>query len=141
MNLTFFTALLDCIKNELHYMHFYCCGPMFDRYHKILDDYYTKLQDQYDEFAELCIQNKLDVIHPNDSASIGYKSNITDAENFDYKNTPEAINTLFNLLLNSAHDVLKLYEGNENTGTRTVIENFIQYWEKEIYYKNARRMI
>lgn len=134
MNLSNLANLINCITNDMKYIHLHSVGKNFDTIHSISNEYYDKLSSDYDSVAELAIAYNEDIKNSNtinttewDSA-IGY---------YDIDAGIELIYTKITILI-SALKTIK--ESNEYSEVSNTIDDLLNFWFKENNYKNKSRL-
>lgn len=121
--------------NDLKHMHLHAVGPNFDTIHSITQDLYDVLENQLDDIAEFSmtrgnrIQNLSDV-----KSFVDCETEYTPLtiEMFDWKNFCEC-------LLNQGKIFLDALEESDLPGY--VKDEYLDFWNKELYFKNALRLV
>jgi DNA-binding ferritin-like protein len=148
-----FANLVLAVSNDFHFVHFYAKDSSdnggkghWDKVHQICNDYYTKLQVQYDDVAELALQIKCDITHQNTAAEVADFESTVGAlqEGISYERAVELIDQRRDQLLSKATAIFyecgKKPEDWNLVGIQNYVQGFIEYWSKETEFKNCRRL-
>ena len=129
-------ALAVLLSNDLWYMHLYAKDEDFDKSHDLTLNYSGKLSYEADELFELAIQEGYDIINPNTAASLFPEYVIETGTSYSYFEVVQKAKGKLNLHminLRAARDATM------KTDIQSKIDSFLEYWDKEVNYKLARR--
>jgi len=131
--------------NNMKYVHWNAVGKQFDRIHNMASDYYDKLADEMDFFAELCLQNRVPIKNPC-LVCDGYEDIIFTNSEFEYRDGMLAIQTIIQNYLSFlgtlSAELASISDryGPNATSQQSEIDAIYAYWSKELDYKLSRRI-
>lgn len=144
MNFRKLLAIFINYSHNMRILHWKTAGKLFDEYHELAGDYYTKLQNDTDLIAELAItydEEPLGLVEAFDllkNDKENYKI-LDPTDNYDEKDIIDNIDVLFKDILKAINALLDEDKVEDNPGARSELENLYSYYDKECNYKNKRR--
>jgi len=135
VSLTSLADTVNCAYNDMKHIHFHAIGEKFDIVHSIAEEYYEELADLYDAVAEKALELKEMVNNPAYSAQNTDWSFIQENE-IEADDCFTAMYVILTKVILALEDVKNVYAG--------ILDSFIDekldYWNKEVYYKLDARM-
>lgn len=126
-------TITNSVRNNLLYIHWNCKGDKFKQIHEITEEYYDKVNKEFDFIAELNLQHGLSVGNP----CIEYfRENVLDNAPYEYQDAIEAMKSQLSTYIEVLTDLSKCLE--EFRGDQSVLDDMIAYWTKELDYKLGR---
>lgn len=123
-----------CVAGDMHHIHVHAIGEDFDAIHDIANEYYNAANIDLDNLMEFAMECGGDVKNVNNAASyIGWDS-VSDTE-FTYD---AAVEAMFAILVKYLLCLCSL--GELPAHVKSHIDEIVEYWSKEAYYKTLRRM-
>lgn len=124
-----------CADHDFHHIHLHANGKNFDKIHSIAQEYYEKIADDEDLFAEMALESGQ--MMPN--FNLAYTTldwDVQVEDSYDYEAGIIAIkNVMFSYLAYLDSQTL------ESIGDKKAkMEEVQRYWHKELYYKLERRL-
>lgn len=135
VSLTSLADTVNCAYNDMKHIHFHVIGEKFDIVHSIAEEYYEELADLYDAIAEKALELKETVNNPAYSAQNTDWTFIQENE-IEADDCFTAMYVILTKVILALEDVKNVYAG--------ILDSFIDekldYWNKEVYYKLDARM-
>lgn len=131
--------IMSLFSNDMKYMHLNATGNDFDRVHFVTEELYKKSAEDTDTLAELAIRNNELVENFTNSGNIVPNEvylPLIDGMKFDENEFIKYLKLKGDLLLSALRRINKNYPSD----TLSKIDEIIDYWSKEIEYKNNQRL-
>ena len=128
------TAVL--VSNDLHYVHLLAQGKDFDKSHNLAQEYYELIDEEVDYLMELAIEVGAPVYNYSVAGDIVSDYAIEDDGSYDYETVIEVIKNKIAVYITALKDLRQYTEDNS---IQSRLDDMIRDWEKELYYKLARR--
>jgi DNA-binding ferritin-like protein len=128
---------------DMHTLHLNMHGIEFDTFHKkVLQKYYEQLDDDYDSLAEFAGCYSWECKNKNESASrVKWTSYSGSCDRIEAVNVTNEVLAVVLKNLKDLYVVLnKLSDNPLAIGITNWLQGRIEYWAKEVYYFNARRV-
>jgi DNA-binding ferritin-like protein len=136
--------LANCASGDFHCLHFNFAGAEFDELHRnVLKTYYEEAAEDFDELNEKASMYAVWVPSPNEAATrLEYKS--CGAEPIQKGPCVAKVNHIIDTIVKAYTETFKLFNDLTDCPRSVGVANFLQtrieYWSKEQYYFNARRI-
>jgi DNA-binding ferritin-like protein len=125
--------LLYCTYNDVRHIHFHVVGNQFKIVHELAEDYYEELSDNYDAVVEKASELKQSVTNPSFACNT-IQYNPISAETIQADSGLIILSTLLEEVINNLCKVKELYNGKLDS----FLDEIIDYWKKEVYYKLSK---
>ena len=129
-------ALAIVISNDFWYMHLYSKDEDFDKSHQLTGQYYNNLADQADTLMEWAIQEGYPVLNNNTALAAFPEYVIEEDVEYSYFEIVERSKSKLSIFINALRELRNF---TDNSGIQSKIDEWLQYWDKEVNYKLARR--
>ena len=127
----------QAIANDIKYIHWNCCGKNFDNVHTITEDYYNKLNQDLDLFAELALEQPgITLANPSNMTSKIDWSAVDDTNGISTGEAWQLIRNLLETLINT----LECNYDKFSADIQSELDTIIRYWKKELKYKIMHRL-
>ena len=140
--------LMVCTSNDFHNLHFNVKGIEFDTLHrKALKKYYESAANDFDELYEKASMFVEAIPSLNLAAErIGYEIDLerTSSRLVDRQEAVMRCNGILELINECWYKCYCLFNDIHETrciGVANFLQTRIEYWSKELYYFNARRIV
>ena len=128
-------AMVACLfTNDLKHIHLHATGERFDTIHGVCNELYEEANSEIDWFSERALSLGMEI------------PNFADAKEKVVAWKPiEDSKINWGMFVDYLDDIGNVYIGMlkntkaENSGDQSVIDGYIDYWNKAITYKNAAR--
>lgn len=133
MKLNDMVKIANSFANDLKLVHWHATGEKFDTIHSVANELYEEVLEELDDFAEMAISEGL-VVESLNAPCEDWEA-ATDTS-YDWDKFVSFLATSGQKYL----DGLNALE-TENKGHQSKIDEYINFWSKEISYKNSNRAI
>lgn len=128
-------AKVSCLMaNDLKHIHLHATGDKFDTIHSVCGELYDEASNEMDWFAERALALGMKVQNFSDVKTDVPTWKPIEDEKMDWSNFVDSLDEIGNVYI----EMLKSVEVS-NTGDQSVIDGYIDLWDKEIEYKNVAR--
>lgn len=135
VSLTKLADIVNCAYNDMKYIHFHVIGEKFDIVHNLAEEYYSELAYLYDTIAEKALELKEIVYNPALSAQ-HTDWNFVLEKNIEADDCFTAMYVILTKIISALNDVKQVY----SPLLDSFIDEKLDYWNKEVYYKLDARM-
>lgn len=143
-------AILIVYQQNFKILHWCASGAEFHTQHDQANKYYSKLEDDIDNVAEICMMNDIRPLNTKEAFSMLDESNEQYLQlhtDVDYKMEDFISYTgiMFDSILKTINNILDKLENDESiysknsVGIKSYLENLYYEYDKEFRYINARR--
>lgn len=145
-NFTKMLAILVYYQHNFRILHWNVKGKDFDQYHQLMKEYSDKLEEYVDQIAEMAVmtndapvsfQTTVSIL-TNDDSTAYYSADITDT--YTSEMIVECIDIMFGHILTALKNLMDYHKVQNNPVIKTELENMYAYFDKELNYKNKRRL-
>jgi DNA-binding ferritin-like protein len=134
INFSDMTKVACLMANDLKHIHLHAVGDKFDAIHSICGELYDEASSEMDWFAERALALGMEVSNFSDvKANVPTWKPVEDKA-INWKNFVDSLDEIGSVYI----EMLKNIEVS-NTGDQSVIDGYIDIWDKEIEYKNSCR--
>lgn len=131
-------GLMSIFANDLLFLHHHAVGEKFDTIHSITESLYKKAIEHIDTLSEQAIIWKEKVGNfnvPEESLKEIYGEPCQE-EKIDWLMMINVLDDKGNIIIEALHNLADKY----TSDVKSLIDEIILYWNKEINYKNAARL-
>ena len=127
----------NLFKNDLQFMHWHAAGDDFDTVHAITNELYEEMATEVDDIVEMAIAAGEDVGNMNSTA----EHIDGDSQYEPLSDKAYCMDTFTAALAEKGKDYIDALTEVEtdNSGYQSKIDEFINFWNKEVLYKNGAR--
>ena len=129
----------NLFKNDLQFMHWHAAGDDFDTVHAITNELYEEMATEVDDIVEMAITAGEDVGNMSSTA----EHIDCDSQYEPLSDKAYCMDTFTAALAEKGKDYIDALTEVEtnNSGDQSKIDEFINFWNKEVLYKNGARTI
>ena len=128
---------IQAIANDIKYIHWNCCGIEFDAIHTVTEEYYSKLSQDLDLFAEISLEQAgITLTNPSKMTT---KIDWPCLENINLISSSDAWQYMRNLIETLITELQFNYD-KFDSDIQSELDTVIRYWKKELKYKVIRRL-
>lgn len=129
-------AFAVVLANDFWYMHLYAKDADFDKSHSLSHNYYSMLYTDADILMELAIQEGYDVVNPNEVLSVFPDFTPEHQTAYSYFELVKLAEVNLRRYIECLRDLRATVT---KTDVQSKLDGIIEYWNKEVNYRLARR--
>lgn len=140
-------AILIVYQQNFKILHWCASGAEFHTQHDQANKYYSKLEDDIDNVAEICMINGIRPLNTRDAFEMLEKSRgdylqLSAEQDYKMEDFISYCDIMFDSILQVINAVLDdLEDDKRSVGIKSYLENLYYEYDKELRYINARRAI